>query len=103
MIYNIPLPSSESSFEQQVALDGTTYTLRLLWNARVARYFMSLEEQDGTPIVTGRKVVADIPWAVHDAIGTMPAGQLWVSVTDPPGVDPGLRDLGVRAFVGYVS
>jgi len=102
-IFAIPIVPTESNLEQQVVLDGVTYTMRVLWNGRSRRYYMSLEEADGTPIITGRKIVADAPWAYHDAIETRPPGTIWVITTDPQGVDPGLRDLGARAFLGYVS
>lgn len=103
-IFRVPMTDRESNFEQQVTLDGVSYTLRFLWNARVQRYFVDLEEQDGTRVATGRKVVADVPMFYRDTLDTLPEGDLWTITIEPTlGVDPGLRAFNVEAFIGYVS
>ena len=86
-----------------VSLDGVDFIVRLLWNTRAGRYFMTVSDAANDALITGRKVCADMPWASHETLDGIPAGQLWIRRPDDTGTDPGLRDLGASAFVMYVE
>jgi len=103
MIYLIPTSTKASNYEQTVSLDGTDYRIRLLWNGRDTHWYMTLRTAAGVDLVTGIKVVANIPFAVHVADSDMPAGQIWVLDTTGGGADPGLRDLGERVVLLYAD
>ena len=103
MIYLVPLTSSDSNYEQIVTLDGVDYTLRFLWNTRSGYWFLTIRNGDGDDLVTGRKVVADTPFANHDTAAGMPPGQLWFVDLTQQGLPPGLRDLGSRVVLLYVD
>lgn len=103
MNYRIPTTSRLSSFTQIVTLDGEQYGLRFLWNARAERWFLSVSDAEGLPLITGRKLCSDRPWAAHETLATAPPGKLWVYATGGGDADPGLRDLGERVAMMYVD
>ena len=104
MIYLVPAPSTTgSNIEAVVSLDGTDYTIRLLWNERASRWFMTIRDADGSDLVTGFKVVADVPFAVHMLPDGLYPGLLWVLDTTGAGEDPGLRDFGSRVVLMYAD
>ena len=90
-------------YTQSVALDGRDYELGLRWNQREKRWYFSLADQDGTPIVSGRKVVAD--WDLLRGITTprRPPGLLTARDTLGEGKAPGLTDLGARVKLVYLD
>jgi hypothetical protein len=95
----IRTPTDDSNYEFVVALDGVDYILRLLWNDRAGRWFLTVKDAAGEGLITARKLCANTPFAAHDLLG--PAGQLWVMCVSPE--DPGLRDLGENAILLYVE
>lgn len=103
MIYNVATSTDKSNYEQVVTLDGEDFIIRLLWNERANHWFMTLRDSAGTDIVTGFKVVADIPFAVHCVDERIPAGQLWIVDTTGAGADPGLREFGARVRLLYAD
>ena len=86
-----------------VSLDGVDYQLSFLWNERADHWFLTVRDSLGTDLITARKLVADVPFAVHDTIDGMPDGQLWIVDSTGAGEDAGLRDLGSRVLVCYVD
>jgi len=99
----VPMTGQASNYEQVVTLDGVDFTLRLLWNGREDRWYMTIRDADGTDLVTGRKLVSNIPFAVHDQVAGLPDGQLWILDLESTTGDPLLRDLGERVVVMYVD
>ena len=101
MIYLVPTTGKTSNYTQTVSLDGSDFILRFLWNERANHWFLTLRDAEGNDLVTGVKVVADVPFAVHDLTSGMPAGQLWTLDTTGRGLDPALRELGDRVVLMY--
>lgn len=99
----IPLTDASPNFTQIVTLDGVQYTMTLLWNDRVNRWFMSLDDLEGNRLITGRKLCAMMPWASHETIDGVPPGKLWVVTTGDSDDDPKLTDLGNRVHLMYVE
>ena len=104
--YHFPTPGSPNE-TQQVTLSGTLYTLRWRWNERDARWFLDLSLSDGTPIVSGMRVVTG--WDLLSSVpGTVrpPGAIIFYDITTPDtvlrGVDPGLDDFGDRVAGYYV-
>lgn len=100
MIARIPL-TNDANYVQRVTLGGESYTLRVLWNERRRRWFLSLEDSSGASVFEGVKVVADIPIRSHLLGG--PDGQLWTLDTSGQGADPELLDLGERVLLLYAE
>jgi len=99
----VPLSSVNSNQVQVTALDGVDFIIRVLWNERSGRHFMTVRDAANNDLITARKLVADIPWAQHDNVDGVPAGQLWTRRPDGTGVDPGLRELNENVFLMYVE
>ena len=103
MVRLIPISQNESNITQLSTLDGSDYIFRFLWNERDAHWYMTIRDSASVDIITGIKVVCDIPLAVHEASDDMFPGSLWAVDTTGNGVDPGLRDFGTRVRLIYVD
>jgi len=80
------------SFIEEVTLDNTPYVLKFDYNSRVEAWYISFNNREQTPIVTGIKMVL-----FHELISEypdrgLPPGELWVF--DPTGGQnpPGRED-----------
>lgn len=110
----VPTSTTLLDYEQTTTLDGRDYRLQITYNQRADRWYLSIADQDGDPIASGIKLVAEMP--------------LFRSVTDerrPPGLlmckdleaaepdfaagertfarDPGREDLGTRHQLWYLT
>jgi len=106
-IYDFPTPT-RSNETQQVSLSGRLYTLRWLWNERDARWFMDLALSDGTPIVSGVRVVVGWDLLASVTHESRPPGAIiffdhTTSDETLRGDDPGLDDFGDRVVGYYVT
>ena len=96
MIFAIPTDELESNYPQTSTFDGTPYLLRLLWNARAQRWFMTLSDTAGNRLISGRKLCSDIVWGARDVLADLPPGNIWVRASaTSTDADPGLRELGI--------
>jgi hypothetical protein len=90
-------------FQQAVPLEGETYTFLFRWNDRVSRWFLTIRDDAGADLITGKKMVADVPFHQHGTVEGLPPGEIWVLDLTDSGIDPGLRDLGDRVRLMYVD
>jgi hypothetical protein len=86
----IPFPDLPN-FTQDVALDGTVYRLRVLWNERAGSWSLSFLTPGDAPILEGMKLVLDTELLARFPGLPLPPGELWV--LDPAG---NLQELGRR-------
>lgn len=90
----IRLPLDTSFPTLRVTLDGAEYVLSLAWFQRESKWYLSLADTNGDPIISGVKVVADYPLTVlsrHDARN--PPGELMAIDTSGQGLDPFVNDM----------
>lgn len=92
-----------SGYTQRTILDGREYLLRFLWNMREAKWYLSIADQTGSPIVDGIKVVADFPLTRRIVDERCFPGSLIAMDTSEKGLDPGLTELGDRVVLVYDS
>jgi hypothetical protein len=97
----IPTKTDNEHYTIEVELDGVLYELLLAWNHRAQSWFLSLSLLDGTPVVSGVRVVADIPLLHYCGHESAPPGALMAMDTSGAGLDPGLTDLGGRVLLMY--
>lgn len=100
MISNIPI---DPTFELQtfdVELDGSTYQIDLVYNARVDQWFLWLafrRDTDLVPILSGAGLVAGYAVLAGVQHPDRPLGELQCYGT----IDPGRVDLGGRVLLLY--
>jgi hypothetical protein len=100
-IYYLPARTDVPHYDFDVDLEGAIYALELYWNSRAGAWFLSVSDVNGTPIVSGRKVVLGAPLLGR---GVLPAGPPGILVAyDSSGQDQeaGQNDLGARVQLVY--
>lgn len=82
MPLRLPLYSELPAHTYSVALDGDQYTVRLVWRARRASWYLDLADADGRWLVRGRRLSP--LWSPHKGmISDGPPGILFATGADP--------------------
>lgn len=76
-VLEIPFQTDSPHYTQQTELDGKTYTLEFEFIEREGFWMLHISDQDGNPLVSGIKLVADWPLLRRD-VGVM-GGELITS------------------------
>lgn len=99
----IPTSTTLANYSEQVTLDGATFTLSFLFNAREGFWYLDIFDLQGNRIRSGIKIVINFPLLRLIASLDAPPGEL--IAVDPTGADlePGLTDLGDAATLVYVE
>lgn len=92
--------TKESNYTQTVALDGAEYDLKLRWNQRDGRWYLSLSK-DGSRILSGVRVVSNWDLSPVGRSLPWPPGVLFAADMTGIGTDPGLAELGERVVLAY--
>lgn len=102
-VYPIRFPrvSTGRRLLMRTPLNGTTYTLEWLFNARAQTWTLHFRDANNDPILSGIAVRADYPLLVRTSDTRRPLGQLYVLDTSGQGQDPGPNDLGARHQLVY--
>ncbi len=93
--------AGESHVEQRTSLSGRDFVLRFDWNQRDGHWFLGIYDPNGTPIITGLKLVVNWPLLGARTEPLRPPGDFAVIDTMTPSIDPGFADLGVRHGLVY--
>jgi hypothetical protein len=95
---------TRGNYTQRTVLDGREYVLRFRWNQRAAKWYLSLFDQDESPIYVGVKLVINFPlFGPRLVDDRAPPGELLAIDTEATGADPGLHDLGGRIKIVYID
>ena len=87
--------SSASDFEQTINLEDQTLTLRIHWNGRSSHWYMDIQTQEGTDLLTGRKLVPVLPVAYsHRALCGFKGDFVLLPETDQSPEYPTFEGLG---------
>lgn len=107
----IPVDSSTDDYVITVSLDAKTFDLRLRWNTRDDRWYMSIYEADEptntdggrAAIIDSIPVLADTPMLRLFSDRRRPLGEIVPIDTDARlgAADPGRNDLGSRVVLVY--
>lgn len=100
----VPVFPGEPLYNERVRLEGRDYIFRFDWSNREGRFYMSIKDQDETPILLGLKVIAN--WGLimrHHADPRVPPGELIALDLESGGTPPGLRDFGTRVRLFYYA
>ena len=101
-LLNLPV-TSYPDVEQVYALEGVNYVCRTRWNERASAWFLDVALEDGTAIVTGRKITVSQMLGYRSADSRRFPG--WLVALDSSGVylDPTETDLGTRVQLYYLE
>ena len=79
----------------KVRLDGSDYVLSLAYNQREDRWYLSIADDEETPILSGLKLVANFGLLFRHRYNiAVPPGELMVTDTTADRSPPGLAELG---------
>lgn len=99
-VFEIPTPSRDEPFAtQRTALDGREYVLSFAWNGREGRWYFGVADESGEPIVSGLKIVPNIPLGRRVRDERMPPG--WIVALSEDDTPPALGELGARVRLYY--
>lgn len=92
--FEIPVNPDFADQEMIVRLSLRTFRIRLRFSVREAAWYMDLSTEEGTVIITGRKLVSD--WSLlRNLVGTdRPSGDLVTTDTAGTGATAGRDELG---------
>lgn len=101
-VLRIPVRAEVPFYTQRTSLDGRSYLFTFKWNQRSGFWFFDFADQDEDPIVSGVKVVPEIPLLRRIIDERRPAGELIVTDLTGDGEPPGYSDFGDRMILMYV-
>lgn len=90
------LPTTADPFQQQtMQLDGIKYVMSLSYNQREERWYLSLADDEGVPLISGLKLRANWPllWR-HRYNVRLPPGEIMAIATTVDKSPPTLLELG---------
>lgn len=101
--YRIPTSTDPTfpSYTQRTTLDGREYVLGFDWNARDLSWYFSISDEDGAPILVGRKIVLDYPLLDRLVDDRAPPGAIVALDLSGRNEPPQLDDLGTRVILYY--
>lgn len=102
----LTIPTSTAAFQRQIVrLDGRDYLVSLTYNHRENRFYLSLADDEGAPLLSGIKLLSNWPILFRHRYNTeLPPGELMV-VETTTGEPPTLTELGEgkRCELQYVE
>lgn len=96
---------SDPFYTTSTVLDGTDYALEFRYSQREEAWYFSIGLTDGTPLVSGVKVVCNRALLSRFADVRLPPGRLVAFSTSPDKSPPKLEELGQgkRVELTYVT
>jgi len=101
--FTIPTDKNLPRYTERVSLSKTTYTLTFAYNTRADRWFLSVMDSVGTPIIMGLPLLV-----MRDALGpyrtlAIPPGQLVTLDYSGRSTSPGLSDFLLDHALVYID
>ena len=103
MPVTIPTRTDWPHYALDCPLDGTTYHLDFDWNDRDNGWYLSISTPDGTPLVSGRRLVLNFPLFSRYGNPQLSPGVLIAIDTTNTGQEPGVSELGTRVQLVYLT
>lgn len=100
--YVIPtLTDGTAHYVFTTELDGATFELELLWVERTPAWYLSVSLEDGTRLLSSRRLVLGTGITFRYKNPRLPKGDFWLFDTTGQDAEPGLYDLGARVLLLY--
>ncbi len=96
------LTDGTTAYRIRTRLEGQDWLFDFTWNTRTSRWAFDVSALDGTGVVTGQAVVVGVGGLLGRAVGG-PLGQLAATSSDGTDTAPGLRELGDRVRLFYIT
>lgn len=93
----------EARYSLNTDLDGVSFIFLFEWNDRDAGWYFSIQTGDGTPLLSGRRVVLNYSLTNIYRDPRLPAGVFIAIDTSGADQEPGLKDLGDRVLLMYAT
>lgn len=90
-------------YSYTIALDDVLFGFVLLYRERQDRWYMSIYDSDGEPLLLGKKLSVDTPLLEAYEIPGLPPGEIALWDTSGAEVECGFADLGVRCELIYIE
>jgi len=91
----IPTTPGEPYFRQKTNLEGRNFVLVFSYNERIERWYLSIFDDEETPLLQGLKLVANWPLLRHYRHDIrLPPGELMAITQDGSTAPPTLNELG---------
>lgn len=84
-------------------LDGVTYEIELLWVERTPAWYLSLSLEDGTRLLSSRRLVLGAFITRRFKDPRLPKGDFYLYDTTGQDIEAGLYDLGARVLLLYTE
>ena len=105
MPFEVPVASLNAKSSQTVALDDTVYRFVFTFNTRCLSWHLDVQEQDGTEIVQGIKLLPNIDLLGRHKDIRLPKGRLFAIDTEEgeDGIRPEKNQLGTKLRLLYFT
>jgi hypothetical protein len=91
----IPIATGAAYSTQKTRLEGRDYVLRLSYNEREERFYLSILDEEEEPLVEGIKVIANWPLLRHYRYDPrLPPGELMATDLTGANTPPTIDELG---------
>ncbi len=97
----VPTRGDIGAYNFRVILDGDTFDLRVLHNAREDIWYLDIRDSSGVAIKDGLKLVSQMPVTARIVDDRRPQGELLALDTTGLDVDAAFDELGSRVLLVY--
>lgn len=99
----IPLSPELLRYETRMNVAGVELVFELQWRERVQAWYLSIREEDGTPVLLGRRIVAEWSPTLRRRTTQLPDG-LFLVARQGDGLEPaGKTELGKDVLFYFLS
>lgn len=99
----IPTTPGEPYYRQKTKLEGRDFVFAFSYNQRIERWYLSIYDEEETPLLLGLKLVANWPLLRHYHWDIrLPPGELMAQTLDGSTAPPALNELGAGLRVELV-
>ena len=102
-MFRIPVFEQNPAYEYSIQLEGVSYRLTFTWNERTKAWYLDIADDNGTEIVSGKRIIHTWPLFGRYALDTLPPGSFFALVLDDSDLDPLFEDLGTRVSLTYLA
>lgn len=100
----VPVFPGEALYTERIRLEDRDYVFRIDWNGRESRFYLSIQDSEGVPLLSGVKVIANWDFLSRSAWNAeLPPGVLIAMDLESGGEPPTYNDFGTRVRLFYYT